>query len=331
MIEDEYQPWTRLRGRALPCAACGVAVSAIYPERVEVLEVPLRAVKVGFENGFRHVSDSLDAQVTRCDQCWRIRESAVDMLRANPDVKRAIGSPEIALYRLELALSALDALGVTDHRVIDEHTKTGRAIMRLIDKYAAAGGGAWWSSHARRAGGQRVFDTPASSSRWSHLGTAEHVALHRVRVEEFRERTERPKPVALTDYDGRPSGCMLCGVGTVDVLPSLASHAWTAMEADAQAIGGRPTPEPIEGAVCPRCDKAIDAAGGVGQSAMRASILDYLGANFGPRWETAAPDFGVVGWAVLRGVQPNATAWDHVDLSPLSEEIAPFATARRSA
>lgn len=324
MITDETRPWTRLREGKLPCMACGIAVSAADPERVETLEIHLGNRRAGFrEDGYEvFYQNSIEAEVTRCETCQLIHLSAADMLRANPDVRGAIGSPEIAQYRLGLALSALDALGVTDPRVIDQHTRSAAELRRLIAHMAVPGGVALWTQHAIRAIGAKALDTPASATRWAHLTAEDRATLNAARVQMFRERTEKPKPLGVTDDHGRPAGCMLCGVATVDVLPSLAAYAWVKIKADAETIGGRPQPEPIEGALCPRCDRAIDQARGVGQSAMRLSILDFLGANFGPRWETAAPDFGVVGWAVLRGVKPNAEPWDHIDLTPLREEFA---------
>lgn len=321
---DDVRSWTHLPEGTLPCMACGIAVSAVQPERVETLEILLGVAKGGYrEDGYEIAyQNSFEAEVTRCDHCWQIYTSAIDMLSANPDVRRAIGSPEIALYRLDLALGALDALGVTDPRVIDKNTGSSRELRRLIEHMAPAGGLARWTRHAKAAGAKKALDTAPNAERWGHLTTDERTALNAGRVAMFRERNEKPKPVGVTDDYGRPLGCMLCGVAEVAVMPSQVLRAWRAMEADSETIGGPIKPDPIEGVVCPRCDRAIDAARGVGQSAMRASILDYLGANFGPRWQAAAPDFGVVAWGALRGVKPNERPWDHIDLAPLREEFA---------
>lgn len=297
-----------------PCASCGIQVPG--PFAVDDLEV-LTAYGDEGSGGFRQESEFA---ATRCETCALIRAAAADLLRAHPGLRASIGSQEIALHRLELALDALDALGITEPRVIDKITDTATDVHALLNHMTIPGGLARWahgitSTHVRKASQTRVF-----SERWAHLTHDQKAALRRAWVELAAQRYEQPRPVACPSDDGAPAGCLLCGVGAVEMLPSEARRrgAWIEAEADAVTIGGMNAPESIDGYVCPTCDLAIDQARGVGMSAMRISVLDHLGVGGYSR--TVSEVDGLVGWGALpRGTKPNAEPWQHVDLTALRD------------
>ncbi len=72
--------------------------------------------------------------------------------------------------------------------------------------------------------------------------------------------------------------------------------------------------------MCPRCDRTVDQARGVGQSAMMLSVRDFLGVPGHLRSMTDID--GLVGWGVLSGARPNERPWQHVDLSEIGEVAA---------
>lgn len=159
----ERSPWTSFPSGTLPCASCGVAVSANSETEVEVLQVFGRTRHEGYAPP-RH-----DLHVTRCDECRLIRHSAVDLLGAHPAVRQRIGAAEIAVHRLESALCALDALGTTDAKTIDLLTTTGADLLRLMDALTAPGVHARWAALVRDADFANAPSTPASRARWSHI------------------------------------------------------------------------------------------------------------------------------------------------------------------
>ncbi|MEX8031895.1 hypothetical protein AB6V29_02565 [Microbacterium sp. 20-116] len=297
-----------------PCVSCGIRVEG--PFGADDLE----AVSAwGNENsgGYREESEFA---VARCGVCAQIRTAAGDLLRAHPSVRASIGSPEIALHRLELALNALDALGVTDPRVIDRLTDRAADVHALLSHMTVPGGVARWVHQLVGVHPNQASKTQVRGQRWAHVTSEQKAALRRAWVELAAERYEQPRPVLCPSDDGLPSGCLLCGVAAVKVLPSEARRngVWAESSADPVTIGGLGAAESVDGYVCPRCDLAIDQARGVGQSSMRLSVLDYLGVPGHNRTVTEVD--GLVGWGVLpRGTTPNSEPWQHVDLSHLRE------------
>lgn len=322
--DDRTYTWTAFRAGTVPCEACGLAVHESRAVGVEPLAVTLGMVRgVGVSGEREMFPDTIDMPVGRCEVCEQIHRSAEGMLLGNWQVQRAIGGKEVALWRIELALYALDALGVTDPRLIDKYTGSAGALLKTIEALAVAGGQALWVTAARTRRGQQALSQPPSPQRWAHVSPATRRALNEARVSMYVAANAKPVSIEARDQDGRPTGCMLCGVGAVTALPSEADQVWVEMMTDPETIGAQPSPDPIEGVLCPRCDAAVDKAHGIGGSAMRISVLDFLGADYGPRWDDLAPDFDAIGWAALpSGTRPNVAPWEHIDLGPLREAVA---------
>lgn len=306
----ERSPWTSFPSGTLPCASCGVAVSANSETEVEVLQVFGRTRHEGYAPP-RH-----DLHVTRCDECRLIRHSAVDLLGAHPAVRQRIGAAEIAVHRLESALCALDALGTTDAKTIDLLTTTGADLLRLMDALTVPGVHGRWAALVRDAGFANAPSTTASRARWSHISPEQRRELRNTAAGLLARRIEKPVDVQCVDYDGSPSGCMLCGVGAVQAFRDDAESVWTLMSADSASIGGPGRADSLDGVVCPRCDLAIDQAHGVGISAMTFSVRSFLGV---PSHLRSLENIdGLIGWAALpSGTAPNREPWAHLDLGEL--------------
>lgn len=288
------------------CASCGISVRGpLVAEDVETVD----SVLFRGGNGFR-----MEVTLTRCAVCLQIQASAADFLRGHPDVRQGIGDASIAEHRLECALAGLDALGVTDARVIDRLTGNSADVRRLIEHMTIAGGEARWVSQISPTPAPGVRPDGASVTRWGHVTTEQRNALRQAQVALGVARNERPEPVPAPAADG--GACMLCGVAAWPALRSQRHTVWTKMSADPETIGGRPAPESIGGCVCPRCDVATERAGAVGMTAMGLSVLDYLGATPMNDYATARGIDGLLGWAVS-GRPASAEPWAHVDLSAL--------------
>ena len=309
-------PWTSIRSGLLPCSRCGIAV-AVPVDNYGSDDVELLEVLVGEQRG-RRVMPALKFAVTQCGQCAMIRQSARDLLGAHPAVRQRIGSAEIAVYRLESALDALDLLGVTDSALIDRLTTTGADLTALMHALTLGGGLARWVTQPRSAFYETAAATPASSTRWAHVTPELRQELRNKAAGLLARRVERPVDVLAPSEGNGLSGCLLCGVYAVQALRADAEEVWTLMSADAATIGGRPQPESLDGVVCPRCDLAIDAAHGVGSSAMTLSVRSFLGV---PNYVRALGNVsGLVGWAALpSGTPPNREPWDHIDLADLRD------------
>lgn len=336
-MSDQQSPspaWSQFRNGALPCASCGVEVPGRDPERISTLRITTGLRKEQLEertNEFRLVESGFEKLVSRCDTCQQIHLAAADLVAANPQVRGMIGDPEIAVWRTELALLALDAMGTRDARVIDNMTRSPQAIMKLIGAFAALGGAAMWTTSARARGGRRASSTPPSGTRWGHITPELRRELNEANVRFYVASNEKPAAFACPSDDGRPSGCLLCGVEAWEALPSYEREhgVWAEGEADPASIGGQGA-ESVDGYLCPRCDRACDAAGGIGQSAMSRSVLDYLGA--GPFADAYGELGNLRGWGVMpRGTAPNREPWGHLFLDAVREDVRAFATGSGAA
>ncbi|WP_341974208.1 hypothetical protein [Microbacterium sp. LWO13-1.2] len=304
--------WASFPSGTLPCASCGIPARDSIDAEVEVLQVFGRSGSAGY------VPPRHDLLVTRCDQCRMIRQTALDLLSANPSVRQRIGAAEIAVHRLESALCALDAVGTTEPRAVDHLTATGADLVRLMDALTVPGGHARWAALARSASFVKAPSTPPSRARWSHLTPEQRQELRNTAARLLARRTEKPVDVLAPSDDGGPSGCMLCGVGAVEALREDAESVWTLMSADSASIGGPGRADSLDGVVCPRCDLAIDQAHGVGISAMTLSVRSFLGL---PSYLRSLDNIdGLIGWAALpSGTAPNRRPWAHLDLGELRE------------
>lgn len=295
-----------------PCASCGVGVAGPFErDDLDVLTVATRDGRA-----------EADIIMTRCSTCRSIYEAARGLVMAHPSVRAAIGSPSVAAHRLELALVALDYLGIRDPRVIDNLTDTAGDLRRLLTFMTIPGGGLRWAARFVGPDARSAARAQANREPWQHVTAADRAAVQRAWVHMYADRTEKPTEyVCPPDEDGHPSGCMLCGVASVTALPSqerAAGGLWTVIEGvDPSALGGS-GPETVDGHVCPACDNAIDAAGGIGQGAMRRAVLGHLGVPWHDR--TVGEVDGLRGWSTLgAGAQPNREPWGHVYLERLRE------------
>ena len=304
--------WTAFPSGTLPCASCGVPVHEHADTEVELLQVFGVAHRAGYAPP-RH-----DVYVTRCEQCMMIRQSAVDLLRAHPAVRQRIGASEIAVRRLESALCALDAVGTTDAKTIDLLTANGTRLSRLMEALTLSGGRARWATGVIESKFAHALSTPPSRARWAHLTPEQRQELRTAAAGLLARRIEKPVDVQCVDYDGNPSGCMLCGVGAVQAFRDDADSVWTLMSADSASIGGPSRADTLDGVVCPRCDHAIDQAHGVGISAMTLSVRSLLGVPAHLR--SLDHIDGLIGWAALpAGAAPNKEPWGHLDLRELRD------------
>jgi hypothetical protein len=158
----------------------------------------------------------------------------------------------------------------------------------------------------------------------------------------------RLTPPALTrrdlaaGVDPVNGGCLLCGIGAVEVTSQQVSRAggvavatmdaWTLRAAcDLTQLGGRKRGlTRLRGYTCPTCSEAVEWAGSVGPSAIERSLVVTLGLGLhwtGDRTLTRTPAWG----ALVAGAQriglptliPNDQPWQHLgDLSALRDRLA---------
>ena len=154
-------------------------------------------------------------------------------------------------------------------------------------------------------------------------------------------RLPPPDPLPHRSTVPTPGGCLLCGVGAVTIpAVQVRRHGgraqaqrdlWRSITPPPLSLGGRGSPEALNGYACPACAEAISSAGSVGATAMERALLAHLGKSADPDQRDVAErlrgqDLRLIGWgalahsAIRRGEEPpsaNEQPWGHLDISAL--------------
>lgn len=103
---------------------------------------------------------------------------------------------------------------------------------------------------------------------------------------------------------------------------------WRAVLVDRTSLGGAPSPERVEGHVCPKCTEAIDEVGGVGWRARARAVLAHVSLlsaeearNLRSRVEGDFPPT-LLAWGARPVLRPNGSPWEHL-VNQLSSGASP--------
>lgn len=281
----------RLPDGHLPCEACGIAV----PVDVFVEVIEARKTR--------------RAPYARCPDCRALRQQAVELAPAHPFLISRLGMP-VVVDRIEWTLWGLAVIGQT-MRPGDVGVMVTR-LCALGQKVSFRGS----AEQARRE---------CSPYAWAHVGVSDRAALRAAFGAALRDRLAlREEPVVIACPS---SACLMCGIATVTRPAIEVSRrgsvgatrlaTWRAVMVDRTSLGGTPSPERVEGHVCPECTQAIDAVGGVGWRARARAVVSYVGHSAPLKAKRLRlmidGDFppALPAWGVL-GQPPSAEPWAHL-------------------
>lgn len=284
----------------LACRACGVAVAA--GGDVTRVEIGSRWERVpsGDASSQRLVYDWLEVGI--CDRCATIRAQAAQMAADHRALQRDLGG--VALERVEGALLALDVLGAP--------LPVLRSAGEVLQLVSLVHGSGIAFEVLRRSG-------VCSASRWAHVTDEARQALRDGVARWMRSRLARSAQPLGPPVDSARRGCLMCGVDRADV--------WEAIVVSTRALGGRPTPDPLEGDLCGKCADAVQAVGSVGRTSMTRALLSHLGVT--RSYATEQVELHMLGWGALPpGTRPNREPWAHVNTSALRADLRAVAGVR---
>jgi hypothetical protein len=303
----------------LACLVCGVAVAS-PPEAERVALSVWGRADTPFLPHVKANAPPSEVMMTRCAACIGVHERARAVLASHPRVEWAIGT--VALHQLECALDALDALAAQPGRMlsgrVEALTESDAAVRALLTALTTPGAMARWAARFAPVTLRDAAPDSAATSRWAHLSDGHVKALRDGYAALLRARIQVPGPVRPPDG----AGCLLCGIGSVQVVPSRAHEAWTWRRVRPSVLGGKAGPEPVDGYLCPACVRAVVAVGSIGPTAMERALLAHLGV--GQRSLSATELVGLVAWCAVtpRPSEPNARPWEHVaGLAALADEL----------
>lgn len=249
---------------------------------------------------------------TQCPECLALHQQAVELAEEHPFLNSRLGLP-VVIDRIEWTLWGLAVIGQT-MRVADIGVMLAR-IYGLGQKVGFRSS----TGRARRA---------CSPYPWAHVGVSERAALRAAFGAALRDRLAlRAEPVVIVCPS---TACLMCGIATVTRPAIEVSRrgsvgatrlaTWRAVLVDRTSLGGMPSPERVEGHLCPDCTEAIDAAGGVGWRAIgralvvntRVSLGEDAAARLRRRLESDFPPV-VRAWGALpEPRRPNDQPWSHL-------------------
>lgn len=338
----------------LACGQCGRVVAG----PLDISEVEWHDVTSVERPGGRGTSSSVAGisaePLATCATCSTRRDHAHDLARTMLPRGIALGGvhygPRHTAELVASSLSVLDALGAPLPRQMTRDV-LGLLVRRLSPLGTALGWGARFAPH--RSADARPGT--ANGRPWGHVSVEGKEMLRRAYVDYYADKLSldapavrlSPPPFASPSSSGRslavPSGCILCGVGTVE-LPAAtvarmggrgeaAREVWTLRVAvPPHSLGGRRSPNGIAGHTCPTCSAAVQHVGALGISAMERSLTVEL--DLAGKWTEGADALeGLIGFGALVSdavrlgkplPSPNKMPWQHLgDLDQLRAKLAP--------
>lgn len=294
-----------LTGSKLPCEACGLAVDGPHLKR-DVTEHQIVAVTDAL--GVRDLPQPRVLATTRCDSCRERRERADAVASAHPNLTAWLGSRSIVVDRLEAVL-VTEALAGGGLRL-----EADRDVIRALELVGTPGAVALWVRRLVPVLEAKVRTDSANATPFAHVDAELRQSARDAMAALLRSRMA---PAEVVEPLGPPidsdrRGCLLCGRDRAD--------SWEALTVSTRALGGRPTPEPIEGDVCTACADAVEAVGSVGRTAMTRAVLEHLGVR--RTFATEQVLLHLVGWGALpAGTRPNRAPWAHVNTEALRADL----------
>ena len=242
----------------------------------------------------------------------------------HPAVFERLGMAPTPLNIIEAALAGLDALGIFE-QATRGLVSTDAQLRHLIQWMPQVGAAARFTANLVPIARVGFTNGPHSSGpgtcsagRWDHLSAELRAALQEAYVGMLRARHDGPVDVEPPEDGER--GCLLCGVGTINVLRSKSYNVWgPRYTVQPSNVGGRPQPDDIAGYLCPRCRTAV-ASCAMGLTAMEQSIIEFTGIKMHLPGDVEIP--WLIAWAALpEGTPPHRTPWAHIDLEKLRDQL----------
>lgn len=274
----------------LACEECGVAVPVdVIAEMIE----PKKARRTPY---------------TRCPDCRALHQRAVELAEEHPFLISRMGMPVVD--RIQWTLWALAVIG---HKA-----RAGDVAVMLTRLYLLG------QKVGFRTSTERVR-RECSPYPWAHVGLSERAALRAAFGAALRDRLAlRAEPVVI---DCPSTACLVCGIATITRSAIEVSRrgsigatqlaTWRAVLVDQTSLGGPPSPERVEGHVCPDCTVATDEVGAVGYRARGVALVAHVERTQGrdvAAWLHSDLPPAVPAWAGMGSRAPSDAHWGHLPL-----------------
>lgn len=300
----DFTPVIQLPTNWLACRVCGEATDATTQHGRDTITSHGREFRSGSPT---LAAREFETEMTRCSTCEERRELAVEANAEFPAGRGRLVSDVLANTAVERALAVASVAG-------QGLKLTSARRVRLAIRYLTPLGLAvtWETKFAPVAEADVKSDTAAALP-WAYVPEEIRERARHAFADYLRALTERPQPIPA------PLGgaCYLCGVASVEALPSRASSVWTEARVSPSALGGTSSAQ-VRASVCRTCADAAEAVGSYGPSTIERLVLNSAGIARRLGIENVRLD--PPAWGVM-GLGPNLTPWAHIDLDHLRRQF----------
>ncbi|WP_453984286.1 hypothetical protein [Brevibacterium casei] len=303
----EFTPTVELADGWLACRVCGVATAPTVQHGQDTITSLGREYRGGSPSLRRKAAQEFETTMTRCSACEERRERAVAVNIKHPAGRGQYVADVIANTAVERAL-AVAAVAETDLKLT-----SARRVRMAIRYLTTEALGLVWESRFAPVAEAEAHPSTGAALPWSHVPEEGRARARQAVAAFLRALTERPQPTPAPTG----GGCYLCGVASVEVVPSRASSAWTEARVSPSSLGGTSTAH-RRVSVCRTCADAAEAYGAYGQSMMERLVLEAAGISRKLGIENVRLD--PPAWGVMN-IEPNSTPWAHIDLADLREKF----------
>jgi len=254
-----------------------------------------------------------EIQMTTCAACNGLRAEATRLAAEFPSGCRTTDyllMGERAVMAVEGCLAALQLLSA-------RHEIRGARQLRLLlrEILPSVPQITWEGRFVPYADHDAKSETGAARP-WAHVPAEVVAATRTAWAAWLRARVERPRPIAAPTA----AACYLCGVGTVEALPSHAHHAWHTLRVRPSALGASRAAKDLTTDVRATCHAAYAELRGWGPTLLEQLVMRAAGLEGNARWQQVEVS-GLRAWGTMGRTVPNPTPWAHLDLAQLDSDL----------
>lgn len=304
---ENFTPIVELADGWLACRVCGVATAPTVQHGQDTIISWGREYRGGSPSLRRKAAQEFETTMTRCSACEERRERAVAVNIEHPAGRGQYVADVIANTAVERALAVA---AVAEH---DLKLTSARRVRLAIRHLTTEALGLVWESRFAPVAEAEANPSTGAALPWSHVPEEGRARARQAVAAFLRAVTERPE----TTPAPTGGGCYLCGVASVEALPSRASSAWTEARVSPSSLGGTSTAH-RRVSVCRTCAEAAEAYGAYGPSVMAYLVLEAAGISRKLGIENVRID--PPAWGVMN-IEPNPTPWAHIALADLREKF----------
>lgn len=306
----DYKPIVDLPEGWLACKMCGLALPP--DEQNEVMNVQSFGRILPWPASIAERKREYNITLSYCGDCTLRKTKAAQLATEFPSACVANGIIHVgslATNAVESALAVLASLGE------DPEITQPKSLRLLLENTLSIAHSLTWAGRLTPFIERGAKPETGAARPWSHLTEAQLSAARQSTAQWLQARIEQPVPLAPL----HGAGCYMCGIGSIEALPSRIDNVWKETHIVPRHAGGTSS-EKVAASVCATCWAEFQRTGGWGMSLRERLVLRAAKINGGLGVERIDFDH-LPAWGVTDRTKPNASPWAHINLEKLVADI----------